>query len=235
MASLFTGHEDNENAAKLTLEQKKEIETALSKSPNDYAIPASFWDVPSLKKYVQATFGVVYESTRSYHFLLSFSHLSFKYPDTFDRRRNETQITERMKEIRKEIKLFLKDPTLEVFTSDEVRVELEAHTRRAWLRRGERTVVKVDRKREAQNSIGFLNQKTFQCHLYDLAWQNQAELLKIFPDFLQTYPDKKICIIWDNVGFHKGQVIRKALQTGGLLERVHLMPLPPCCSRQQPD
>lgn len=234
MASIFTGHKENTNASKLTKEQKEEIKEVLAKPPSDQSIPKSFWDVPSLKQYVEATFDVVYESPRSYHFLLQFSNLSFKYPDTFDRRRDETHITERMKEIHKEIKPFLKDPTWEVFAADEVRIELEALTRRAWLKRGERTVVKVDRKREAQSYIGFLNQKTFICHLHDLAWQNQDELLKIFPDFLKEYPDKHICIIWDNAGFHKGQTIRKALQTGGLLERVHLIPLPPYAPDHNP-
>lgn len=234
MASLFTGHTENENAGKLTREQKEEIKNVLSKPPSDQTIPKSFWDVPSLKRYVEATFGVVYESVQSYHFLLRFSNLSFKYPDAFDRRRDETQITERMKEIHREIKPFLRDPTWEVFAVDEVRIELEALTRRAWLKRGQRTVVKVERKREAQNYIGFLNQKNGQCHLYELPWQNQQELLKAFPDFLRVYPDKHICIVWDNAGFHKGQEIRKALQTGGLLQRVHLIPLPPYAPDHNP-
>lgn len=234
MASIFTGHTENENASKLTKEQKEEIKNALSKSPSEYTIPKSFWDVPSLKQYIKTTFRVVYESVQSYHFLLKFSNLSFKYPDTFDRRRNETQITERMKEIHEEIKPFLTDPAWEVFSVDEVRIELEALTRRAWLKRGERTIVKVDRKREAQSYIGFLNQKTFRCHLYELPWQNQEELLKMFPSFLKAYPDKRICLVWDNAGFHKGQEIRKALQAGGLLERVHLVPLPPYAPDHNP-
>ena len=234
MASIFTGHRENENASKLTKEQREEIKETLSKPPSEQTIPKSFWDVPSLKQYVKAAFSVVYESVQSYHFLLKFSNLSFKYPDTFDRRRNETQITERMKEIRKEIEPFLKDPAWEVFAADEVRIELEALTRRAWLKRGERTIVKVDRKREAQSYIGFLNQKTFHCHLYELPWQNQEELLKMFPSFLKAYPDKRICIVWDNAGFHKGQEIRKALQAGGLLERVHVVALPPYAPDHNP-
>jgi transposase len=234
MASLFTGHKNNENASKLTKEQKQEIKNVLSKPPSDHGIPAPFWDVPSLKTYVEATFSVVYESLQSYHLLLKFSNLSFKYPDTFDRRRDETRITERMKEIRKEIKPFLKDPDWEVFAADEVRIQLEALTRRAWLRKGKRTIVKVDRKREAQNYIGFLNQKNFDCHLYELDWQNQEELLKMFPDFLHEYPNKKICITWDNARFHKGKEIRKSLRKGKLLERVHLINLPPYAPDHNP-
>ena len=234
MASIFSGHAHNENAGKLTKAQKEEIRDVLKSPPNEQGLSKEFWDVPSLKEYISAHFSVVYESVSSYHFLLSFSHLSFKYPDTFDIRRDEVQIMERMKEIHKEIKPFLKDPGWEVFAADEVRMQLTALTRRAWLRRGERTIVKVNRKREAQSYLGLLNQKTFRCHLYDLPWQNQQEILKVMPAFLKEYPDKKICIIWDNAGFHKGKEIRKALQHGGLLERVHLIPMPPYAPDHNP-
>ena len=230
MASVFTGHKDNENASKLTKEQKEEIKKTLAKSPSAYDLPKKFWDVPTLKNYVQATFGVVYESVQSYHFLLSFSNLSFKYPDTFDRRRDETQIKERMQEIQP----FLKDSSWEIFASDEVRIELEALTRRAWLKKGERTILKVNRKREAQSYIGFLNQKNFHCHLYEMSWQNQTEVLKALEKFLKIYPKKKICIIWDNAAFHKGMEIKKALQKGQLLERVHLINLPPYAPDHNP-
>ena len=234
MASIFSGHENNENAGKLTKAQKEEIKEVLKSSPSKHGLPKEFWDVPTLKEYISANFSVVYESVSSYHFLLSFSHLSFKYPDTFDIRRNETQITERMKEIHKEIAPLLKDSTWEVFAADEVRMQLTALTRRAWLRRGERTIVRVNRKREAQSYLGLLNQKTFRCHLYEIPWQNQEEILKALPAFLNEYSEKKICIVWDNAGFHKGKQIRKALQTGGLLERVHLVPMPPYAPDHNP-
>lgn len=234
MASIFTGHKGNHNASKLTKEQKEEIREALAKPPSDYAIPKTFWDVPAIKTYVQAIFGVVFDSIRSYHFLLSFCNLSFKYPDTFDLHRNETQIAERMAEIKTEIDPFLRDDSWEVFASDEVRMELEAFTRKAWLKKGERTILEVNRKREAQSYLGLLNQKNFRCHLYEVPWQNQEEILKALKQFLKEYPDKKICIIWDNARFHKGKEIREALSKGGLLERVHLINLPPYAPDRNP-
>lgn len=234
LASIFTGHQDNENASKLTKEQKEAIKKALAKPPSAYDIPKEFWNVPALKEYVQTKFAVVYESAQSYHFLLAFSNLSFKYPDTFDRHRDETLIAGRMAAIREEIKPFLKNPDWEIFAADEVRMELEAFTRRAWLKRGERTIVKVDRKKEAQNYIGLLNQKTGRCHLYELSWQNQAEILQALKQFLKRYPRKKICIIWDNAQFHKGQAIRKALRQGRLLARAHLINLPPYAPDKNP-
>jgi transposase len=234
IASIFSGHKNNENASKLTKEQKEEIKKALEQPPSAYGIPKEFWDIPALKKYVKAEFGIAYESERSYHFLLTFSNFSFKYPDTFDRHRDEALIAGRMAEIKEEIKPFLKDSDWEIFASDEVRMELEAFTRRAWLKKGERTIVKVERKREAQNYIGFLNQKDFSCHLYELGWQNQEEILKVFEKFLKVYPKKKICVVWDNAQFHKGKEIRNALQKGELLERVHLINLPPYAPDKNP-
>lgn len=234
MASVFSGHVNNENAAKLTKQQKQEIKEALLKPPSENDIPREFWDVPAIREYVDATFGIIYESPRSYHFLLRFGNLSFKYPDMFDRRRDEVAIEKRMKGIRHEIKPLLHDASWEVFASDEVRMQLEALTRRAWLRRGERTIVKVNRKREAQNYIGFLNQKSFSCRLYELAWQNQKEILKILEPLMRRYPKKKICIIWDNAKFHKGALIREALRKGGILERVHLINFPPYAPDHNP-
>lgn len=72
MGSIFTGHEGNQNAGKLTQEQRQEIKEVLQSMPSEYALPREFWDVPSLRKYVEARFGVVYESNQSYHFLLKF-------------------------------------------------------------------------------------------------------------------------------------------------------------------
>ena len=65
------------------------VKEALQKPPSEFGIPKEFWDVPNLKYYIEARFGVVYESVQSYHFLLRFSNLSFKYPDKFSYRRDE--------------------------------------------------------------------------------------------------------------------------------------------------
>lgn len=234
MASIFTGHKDNENASKLTKLQKQQIKETLREPPSAHGLSKEFWDVPTLKEYVSAQCGVVYESVQSYHFLLQFCNLRFKYPDTFDHRRDEAYIGKRMEEIHEEIGTFPNKSEWEVFVADEVRMQLEAITRRAWLKRGERTVLKVNRSREAQNYLGLLNQKSFVCEIYELAWQNQQEVLRALELFVRNHPEKRICIVWDNARFHKGQEIRKALGTGGLLERVHLINLPPYAPDRNP-
>lgn len=234
LASIFTGHKDNENAAKLTRIQKKEISKALSEKPSMYGLPKEFWDVPQLKQYIYARFGTVYETDRSYHFLLEFGDLSFKVPDKFNIKRDERQIATRMEEIYEEILPLMENPNWEVFCSDETRMQLQAITRKAWIKKGEKTVIKVERSDDYQNYLGFLNQRTSKCHVFEIDWGRQEEIIKATAEFIKLYPSKKICIIWDNASCHKGIMMRKALAKGGLLERVHLVNLPPYAPDHNP-
>lgn len=234
LASIFSGHKNNENASKLTRSQKREIKEILKSPPSEYNLPKGFWDVPALKSYLKAVFGVVYESRQSYHFLLKFGGLSFKQPAKFDIHRDERKISERIKEIQKEIKPYIDNPDWEIFTSDETRIMWEAITRRAWLKKGVKTVIRVERKRESQNYIGFLNLKSNKFSIHRLSWQNQKEVLVSLKKLLKKYPKKKICIIWDNASFHKGKIIRNALGRGNILEKVHLIPLPPYAPDMNP-
>lgn len=227
MSSIFSGLLDNQNAAKLTRTQKEEIKRVLKRKPSVYGLPKDFWDVPTLKKYVYVRFAVIYESDISYHFLLEFGNLSFKYPAVFSVRRNETQIANRMEEIYAELMPLIEDPAWEIFCSDETRIQLEAITRRAWLPKGEKTVMKVNRTDDYQNYLGFLNQRTGKFHLLEIAWGNQAEVISATTEFLKLYPDKKICVVWDNAKCHKGKLIRHALSITGSLSKVHLIPMPP--------
>ncbi len=234
MSSIFSGMVGNEHAAKLTREQKEEIKKVLFQKPSLYGLPKEFWDVPQLRKYVYARFAVVYECIQSYHFLLEFGGLSFKVPDKFNVRRNEQKIQVRMEQIYEEVLPFMEDPDWEVFCSDETRMQLEAITRRAWIKKGEKTVLRVERSDDYQNYLGFLNQKTFQLHVLEIAWGNLVEVIKATGEFIKLYPNKKICIIWDNATCHKGILMRQALAKGGLLERVHLVWLPPYAPDHNP-
>lgn len=234
MASIFSGLAENENAGKLTRKQKEEIRGVLQQSPSEQGLPKAFWNIPTLKEYVRAEFGVVYESVQSYHFLLKFSQLSFKYPDRFNIRRDEEAINKRMIEIRTEMADYLVNPSWEVFVSDETRLQLEAITRRAWLKKGEKTVIKVERNREFQNYLGMLDQKTFKNEVYPISWGRQKEIIKALVNHIRKYPKKRICIVWDNAKCHKGKLLRGQLRKDGLLARVHLVNLPPYAPDMNP-
>ena len=234
LASLFSDNVGNENAAKLTREHKKEIKWLLSQPPDEYGIPPKFWGVPKLKKYVSAVFDVVYESDVSYHLLLKFCGLSLKYPDVVSPRRDEEAIKKRIKEVRREIKPLLEDDSWIVFASDETRLQKEAEIRRAWLVKGKRTVVKTERSKEHQNYLGFLNQKTFENLVFEIKRGNTKETIRVLRRLVQLYPDKRICIIWDNASWHKTKELRDELKKGKSLERIHFIALQPYAPETNP-
>lgn len=234
LSSLFSGYVDNENASKLTRVQKRSIRRTLLRKPEEGGLPLEFWNVPKLKEYIKASFGVVYESRVSYHYLLKFSGLSFKYPDKLSPRRDEVFIKNRIKEIKKEIKPFLKDKTWVVLATDETRLQLEAEIRRAWLVRGKRTIVKTERSNEFQNYLGFLDQKTGRCQIFEIRRGNSIETIRVLKQLMKQYKNKKVCIIWDNAKWHKGKLIRKELTTGKKLQNLHLINFPPYAPEHNP-
>lgn len=224
IASLFPKTLGNQHAAKLNRQEKQQLKTVLSQKPSVYGIPKEFWDVSTLKKYVKAEFGVEYESENSYRLIFKLHNYSFHLPDMFDIHRNEKTIKKRMKQIKKEIKPMIGNTQWIVFASDESRIVWESIIRRAWLPKGKKTIMKVERKRKAQSFIGFLNLKTGEELLYRLSWQKQDTIIPVLEAIIKKYPDKRICIIWDNARFHKGKKIKAKLST--TLKPIHLINFP---------
>jgi transposase len=92
----------------------------------------------------------------------------------------------------------------------------------------------VDRQRSAQNYIGFLNQADGHCQLIRLDWQNGPLILEALEKLVADHPGKKIAIVWDNASWHKTTVIRDELRTGGKLQGVHLIAMPPYAPDHNP-
>lgn len=227
ISTIFHKYEGNTNASKLTIEQREEIKEVLKKPPSDRGLSKQFWDVPSLKKYINGTFGIVYESDRSYHYLLKFSGFSFKLPTPFDIKRNQEQINRKLKEIHQELPRYLNNDNWEVFTADECKIVWEAEIRRAWIRRGEKTIIRVHRNNEYQNYFGALNLKNKKEKLIRLNWQNTDEIIKALEELSKEYPNKRICIIWDNARWHRSKKLRKQLSKEASLSHIHLINFPP--------
>jgi len=48
------------------------------------------------------------------------------------------------------------------------------------------------------------------------------------------YPNKHTALIWDNAPFHKSKQIKEQLKKGGIMERVHLIAMPPYAPDENP-
>lgn len=232
--SVVTEHAGNQNAAKLTREQKEDLKSVLKSPPSESGISADFWDVPALEDVVKTRFGVEYESDSSYQLLMKFLGMSFKKPDPFDKRRDEAKIAARMNEIKEQVRRLL-DEGYEVYTVDEVRVEHEAETRRMWLPRGERTKLKVDRKKSAHSFFGALSLTKNKMKIYPIAGQQNAEEITLMLARLQREtPGKKIAAVLDNASFHHAKALNSLFSPGEVLERITPIFLPPYAPDHNP-
>jgi transposase len=234
LQSVVTEHAGNQNAARLTREQKAELKELLASPPSEAGISADFWDVPALEDVVKARFDVEYESDSSYQLLMKFCGMSFKKADPFDKRRDEVKIRIRMEEIKEQVRgLLVKG--YEIYTIDEVRVEHEAEARRMWLPRGERTKLKVDRKKSAKSFFGALSLTSGKMKIYPITGQQNAENTTLMLARLQREtPEKNIAAVLDNASFHYAKALTGLFSPGQALERITPIFLPPYAPDHNP-
>ena len=233
ITSIFPAYDNNENAAKLTRAQKDELAEVL-KRPG--GLPSEFLSVPKLQEYIDARFGVVYESEQSYYYLLKYCGFSWKLPSPFDRRRDDRAVEKRMQEIHTEIEPLLDADDWVVLAADETRIDYEEEIRRLWLPKGEKTVLKLERdKSQKQHYFGALNLKTKRHHLLRLNWQDSEHVIQALSKLKVDYPDKRICLLWDNARWHKSKALRDKLKQGECLEDFQLINFPPYAPEQNPQ
>ena len=228
---IFPGYYHNQNAAKLTFLQKQEVKELL----NSYPLPSEFWNLKDMKKYLSARFDVKYSSPQSYYALLRFCNFSYKLPSLFNIKRDDSLVKKRMKKIKKTISPLLKDPGTIVFASDESRLDWSTRLKRAWLKKGEKTIIKEKRQVRYQSFIGFLNLKTGKELLRRLKWQSHEYIIPILKRLIKKYPKKKIVIIWDNAGFHRSKYIKAVLGPGKPLEPITLINFPTYAPDKNPQ
>ena len=234
MCSVLTGHAGNQNAAKLTRDQKQELKKILAQPPSQTGIHAEFWDVPAIREVVKIMFDVEYQSDSSYQLLLRFCGLSFKLPDPFDKHRNEKAITRRMTEVKTQVKALL-DAGWEVYTADEVRLEHEAETRRMQPPKGQRTKLSVDRQKTSQSFFGALSLTSKKVKLYPIEGNQNTEQTILALDRLQRETETgKIAVVLDNARFHHAKALTALYEPGRLLERITPVFLPPYAPDHNP-
>ncbi len=101
---------------------------------------------------------------------------------------------------------------------------------------GKKTVLKVERdKKQKQHYLGALNLKSKQLHLSRLDWQNSDNIIKALENLARLYPDKNICLLWDNAKWHKSQALREKLEPAQSLDHFHLINFPPYAPDENPQ
>lgn len=240
IASIFTRYDNNENHHLLTRIQKEEVKKALQKTPEENGIPAKYWDIKPLKKYVSAKFNIEYKDNEGYRLLFKYCNFSFHKPNKFDVRRKEDIVEKKIQEIKEELETIKNEAKknnqkIAILSSDETRVQSDVILRSLWLPTGVRSIVKEYRQNWYQNIIGFLDHNTNKLTHYNLEWQNTKTIIESLQKLQKQkeYKNKDIIvIIWDNARFHKSKELIQELSKS--LKKIHLINLPPYAPDKNP-
>lgn len=235
LASLFPRYTNNLNASKLTRNQLTEIKTTLQKPPDSVGgLPSAFWSVKRFRSYLQAEYGVVYESNRSYHHLFAVSNFSFKLPEGFDRRRDDELVASRMQAVAVEVaeRLAAGD---QVFAADECSLVWETEYRRVWLPTGRKTVLRVCRQKIRQHYFGAWNIGTKREELIRLDWQNTVTIIGALRELTKRYPGQRLCLVWDNAAWHRAKQLRALLGSRHEFAHIRFIWLPPYAPDNNPQ
>lgn len=232
--SLFPRYTANTHASKITAVQRAEIQETLRAPPSEVELPGAFWSVKALKSYLSAQYGIVYESDRSYHHLFAVNELSFKLPEGFDRRRDDVFVEQRMREVRQEIQELTRVGYIP-FAADECSLAWETTFRKAWVTKGEKTIIRMNREKQRRHYFGALNLLSHQHELIPLDWQNTANIITALRELTHRYPHQKLCILWDNARWHRAKDLRELLGEGAEFAHIRFVWMPPYAPDENPE
>lgn len=209
----------------LTKQQRAEIiQTIRTKRPRElgtYYQNCEYWTTGVLGEYITRTYHAQYKSKTSHYLLFKQARFTYHKPGKVSERRNEQGAQQWRTEATKQIEAAWNDPNTVILTEDEMHLSTQTTVQKIWLPKGEYPNIEVARKREARSIYGFLNVKTGKEHAFKTKWQNMYITADIIPEVRKAYPDKKLLLLWDQAGWHKGKEAQRAIKEDGNIETMY--------------
>lgn len=202
-------------------EREAVIETVRTKTPKDVGFVSDHWTTGLLGKWIEQEYTTTYKSKTSLYLIFKQASFTYHKPGRVSERRDEQEVTEWHKKARKRIKQAWHDPGTVILTEDEMHLSTQTTVQKIWLPQGEYPKVEIARKRDARSIYGFLNVKTGDEHAFKTKWQNMYITASIIPAVRKLYPDKKILLVWDQAGWHKGSEAQKAIKLDSNIETIY--------------
>lgn len=207
----------------LTRKQRDEIlDTLKNKKPSVYGYGSDFWTTNILAHHIKKEFAVEYKSKTSMRLLFKKAEFSYHKPDKKYQRRDEKEVAQWEKDTKPVLEEAWKDQNTVILVEDEMLLSTQTTIQKIWLPRGEYPKIDVATKRENRSLYGFLNIKTGVEYAFKALWQNMYITEAILKKIRKIFPRKKILLIWDQAGWHKGSVVKKYIEkTKGMIKTLY--------------
>lgn len=216
-------HREGQPKELLTKKQREEIvETVKIKPPREVnSLYGAHWTTAILGRYIRDTYKVQYKSRTSLYLIFRKAEFSYHKPGKVSERQDPEEIKEWREKTRPRIAEAWAEPDTVILVEDEMHLSNQTTTQKIWLPKGEYPRIEVARKREARSMYGFLNVKTGVEHAFKTNWQNMCVTAEIIPQVRVLYPGRKILLLWDQAGWHKGSEAQKAVHADGKIETIY--------------
>ncbi len=217
----------------LTKRQIREaVKTVKEHSPMEFGYDSDFWTTGILGDFILRQHKVAYKSKTSYYLIFREAKFTFHKPGKIYHNHSDAEIAE-WKEINEQkIAEALDDPDTVVLCEDEMHLSTQTTFQKIWLPEGEYPRVEISNKKDGRSIYGFMDIKSGKEHAFKTAWQNMYITAEILPKIRAIYPDKKILLIWDQAGWHKGQKAQEYITIDGKIKTLYF---PRCAPELNPQ
>lgn len=207
----------------LTKKQRSEIITTVGKkTPKQLGFGSEFWTTGLLGAWIEQTYDVKYKSKTSLYLVFRKASFSYHKPERRYHEHNEQEVRTWQKATRPLMEKHFADPKTVILTADEMILTTKTTTQKVWLPQGETVRVDVANSSiERRQVYGFLNIKTGQEHAFKTMKQNMTVTADILKKVRAFYPNKKVVLLWDNAGWHKGSVVQEFIKKDRNIEVIH--------------
>lgn len=207
----------------LTKKQRNEIISIIGKkTPKQLGFGNAFWTTGVLGAWIEQKYDVKYKSKTSLYLVFRKASFSYHKPQRRYHEHNEQEIQTWQKATKPLVEKHFADPKTVILTADEMILTTKTTTQKVWLPQGETVRVDVANSSiERRQVYGFLNVKTGQEHAFKTMKQNMVVTADVLKEVRALYPNKKIVLLWDNAGWHKGSVVQEFIKQDDNMEVIH--------------
>lgn len=217
----------------LTQKQLQEVKVILQEagSPLRLGYQTPFWTTGMLANYIKETYQVFYKSKTSYYLIFKKSSFSFHKPGQVSSKRDEEAVAAWRLNAKEKIEKAWKDPDTIILCEDEAILSTQTTFQKVWLPVNDYPKVETTTKRVNKSIYGFLNIKNGREHAYAYEKQNMYITVKALQQIRRIYPKqanrgnklsgKKILLLWDNPGWHRGSKVTEYIEKDGNIEVIY--------------
>lgn len=197
----------------------------------------SFWTTKRLADYIRLAYGVTYKSRTSYYLIFRRVKFTYHKPAKVFVKRDEQEVKRWRRETRPLLEEAWGNKETVILCADEMLLSTATTLQKIWLPQGQSPKIKVSNTRKNLSLYGFLNLKTGQEHAFITEKQTMKITRRVLQKLRLTYPrkenqgnhlkGKRLLILWDNPGWHRGSLVKDYLKKDGKMEVIYFPPYAP--------